>query len=75
MKKAFEFIQSLKPSFYEVLGYPTIKVLSENYVEVYFDFSSTIHYLEIFDVKSDEFRLFPSNTQGLITCVFTFYND
>lgn len=74
MKKAFQFIESLKPTIYEVLGYPTIKVYSD-YVEVYFDFSSTIRDLQIFDIKSDEFRLFPSNTQGLITCVFTFYND
>ena len=72
MKKAFDFVVSLKPSFYEILGYPTLKVYSD-YVEVYFDSSNVIRDLEIFEVICDEFRFFPND--GVITYVFTFYND
>ena len=71
MKKAFDFVSSLKPSFYEVLGFPTLKVFSD-YVEVYFDSSSVIRDLSIFEVSSDQFRFFPND--GVITYVFTFYN-
>ena len=72
MRKAFDFVGSLKPLFYEILGFPTLKVSSE-FVEVYFDSSNTISDLSIFEVASDEFRFFPND--GVITYVFTFYND
>ena len=71
MKKAFDFVASLKPDFFSVLGFPTLKVYSD-FVEVYFDSSATIRDLEIFNVSSDEFRFFPND--GVITYVFTFYN-
>ena len=71
MKKAFDFVGSLKPLFYDVLGYPTLKVFSD-YVEVYFDSANIIRDLSIFDVSCDEFRFFPGD--GVITYVFTFYN-
>lgn len=71
MEKLFNFIRSLKPSFYEVCGYPTIKVYSD-FSEVYFYVTGTINDLEVFDVACDEFRMFPGD--GCITFVFTFYN-
>lgn len=70
MKKAFDFVSSLKPNFYAVFGFPTLKIF-EDYVEVYFDSASTIRDLEIFDVSCDEFRFFPNG--DVITYVFTFY--
>lgn len=72
MKKVFDFIQSLKPSFYESFGYPTIKMYSD-FAEVYFDTANTIRDLATLQIDSDEFRLFPSNTLGMITIVYTFY--
>ena len=71
MKKAFDFVASLKPDFFSFLGFPTLKVYSD-FVEVYFDSSASIRDLEIFNVSSDEFRFFPND--GVITYVFTFYN-
>lgn len=72
MKKVFNFIQSLKPSFYESFGFPTIKMYRD-YAEIYFDTANTIRDLTTLEMKSDEFRLFPSNTQGMITIVYSFY--
>lgn len=74
MKKAFEFIESLKPSFIETCGYPTVKFTKET-VEVYFDFANTIRDIKIFECSScDEFMMFPSEfTKGFITCVYVFY--
>lgn len=72
MKKAFDFVASLKPDFYDVLGFPTLKVFHD-YVEVYFDSSKPIRDLSLFNVECDEFRFFPNGCW--ITYVFTFYNS
>lgn len=74
MKKVFDFIESLNPSFIETCGYPTVKFGKEQ-IEVYFDFANTIRDIKIFDCSScDEFKLFPSECiKGFITCVFVFY--
>lgn len=71
MKKVFEFIESLKPSFYELMGYPTIKMYSD-YIEVYFDCTSVVRDLEIFELDGyDSMRFFAGD--GCITFVYTFY--
>ncbi len=75
MKKVFDFIQSLTPLFYENFGFPTIKMYSD-FAEIYFDTTNTIRDLATLQMEADEFRLFPSNKQGEITIVYTFYfND
>lgn len=74
MKKEFNFIQSLTPSFYQDFGFPTIKMYSD-YAEIYFDTANTIRSLATLQMEADEFRLFPSNIQGKITIVYTFYFD
>lgn len=72
MKKAFDFIDSLTPLFFEVCGYPIVK-FHKDYIEVYFDVFSTIRDLELFvNVPCDEFRMFAGD--GCITIVFTFYS-
>lgn len=71
MKKAFEFIQSLKNPFFELMGYPTIKMYSD-YTEVYFDCTSVIRSLDPLELGGyDEMRFFAGD--GCITFVFTFY--
>lgn len=73
MDKVFVFIKSLHQSFFDVLGFPTIKFYS-CLCEVQFNSSKTIHDLSIFDLDGfDEFRFFPND--GVITYVFTFYCD
>lgn len=72
MKKVFDFIQSLTPAFYLEFGYPTIKMFND-YAEIYFDTTNTIRDLTTLQIEADEFRLFPSNTPGAITIVYTFY--
>lgn len=73
MKKAFDFVGSLKQPFFDLMGFPTIKFYSD-YVEVYFDCINVIRDLSIFDdCASDEFRMFSND--GCITVVFTFYCD
>lgn len=72
MKRAFEFIQSLKSPFFELMGYPTIKMFSD-YTEVYFDCKSVIRSLDYLELSGyDEMRFFGSD--GCITFVFTFYD-
>lgn len=70
MKKVFDFISGLKPTFYSQFGYPTIKVNSD-YAEVYFDSSNTLHDVSMLQIPADEFRMFPNGE--CITYVFTFY--
>lgn len=73
MKKAFEFIQSLQSPFFELMGYPTIKMFSDC-TEVYFDCKSVIRDLELFELSGyDEMRFFAAN--DCITFVYTFYNE
>lgn len=73
MKKAFEFVQSLKPSFVELMGYPTIKMYSD-FTEVYFDCTSVIRTFALFNIGGfDAMRFFAGD--GCITFVFTFYDS
>ena len=73
MKKAFEFIQSLRSQFFELMGFPTIKMFSD-YTEVYFDCRSVIRDLELFEISGyDEMRFFAKD--DCITFVYTFYNE
>lgn len=73
MKKAFEFIQSLQSPFFELMGYPTIKMFSDC-TEVYFDCKSVVRDLEIFEISGyDGMRFFAAD--GCITFVYTFYNE
>lgn len=70
MKKIYDFIEGLKPMFYDKFGYPTIKVYSD-YAEIYFDSAEVIRDLSMLMLPADEFRMFPND--GRITYVFTFY--
>ena len=70
MKKVFDFISGLKPSFYSQFGYPTIKIYSEC-AEVYFDSGKTLRDVSLLQIPADEFRMFPNGE--CITYVFTFY--
>lgn len=73
MKKVFDFISGLKPTFYSQFGYPTIKVYSD-YAEVYFDSCNTLRDVSMLQIPADEFKMFPN--KECITYVFTFYfND
>lgn len=73
MKKAFNFIESLKSNFYDLMGFPTVKMYSD-YVEVYFDCTNVIRDLEIFELGGyDEMRFFAGD--GCITFVYTFYSN
>lgn len=69
MKKVFDFISGLSPLFYEMFGYPTIKVYSD-YAEVYFDSTAVVRDLSLLQLSADEFRMFPND--GRITYVYTF---
>ena len=73
MKKAFKFIESLKRTFFDLMGYPTIKMYSD-YTEVYFDCKSVIRSFEPLELDGyDEMRFFAGD--GCITFVFTFYHE
>ena len=70
MKRLFDFLTVLKPSFFEKFGFPTIKIYSD-YAEVYFDSTNVIRDLSDLMIPADEFRMFPND--GCITYVYTFY--
>lgn len=73
MKKAFDFVSSLKNSFFDFMGFPTIE-FSSDVIEIYFDCKKTIRDLDIFELSGyDEFRMFSGD--GCITVVFTFYRN
>lgn len=74
LQRAFDFLKSLNPAVYELLGYPTMKMGSD-YVEVSFDCIKTIRNLDVLNRDADEFRMFTSDTPGVITIVYTFYLD
>lgn len=72
LQRAFDFIKSLNPCFYEQFGYPTIQFHKDE-VEVYFDCINTIRNLDDLNRDADEFRMFASDKPGVITIVYTFY--
>lgn len=73
MEKAFKFIQSLDSNFYELMGYPTIKVHSD-FTEVYFDCTKVIRSVEPLNLTGyDNMRFFAGH--GFITFVFEFYHQ
>lgn len=72
MKKAFQFVESLKPPFLDLLGFPTIKTYSE-ITEVIFSCEKVIRTLVPYQLPEyDEVRFYAED--GCIKFIFTFYN-
>ena len=73
MKKVTDFLDSLTPLTFEMLGNPTIKFYDE-FIEVQFSSRATFRNLELFDLNGfDEFRFFPLDDS--IVFVWTFYKN